>query len=322
MKILILSLAATLLTQCTNAQSNRQQDRPKAQNATAARATKMLGNGSAANISGKHDTGDYATVYNTDDKKAVESMLTRFAGHDANPQSLVIAIARQLRGIPYVARTLENDSIENLVVNLRQLDCTTYVENVLAIYECVKNKRLTFADFCSYLRKLRYVDGQVSYPTRQHYFTEWIAENTKDGFVEEIKSPNPPFTAVQHLRINFMSTHASLYPMLKRHAGMIVPIAKMESRLSGKDYRYIPKGEIANSRLLRSTIHDGDIIAITTSKAGLDTSHIGIAVWHKDGLHMLNASQIHKKVVEEPMTLCQYMQKHPSQTGIRIVRIL
>ena len=78
---------------------------------------------------------------------------------------------------------------------------------------------------------------------------------------------------------------------------------------------------ISTGNILRSAIHDGDIIAITTSKAGLDTSHIGIAVWHKDGLHMLNASQIHKKVVEEPMTLYQYMQKHPSQTGIRIVRV-
>ena len=37
---------------------------------------------------------------------------------------------------------------------------------------------------------------------------------------------------------------------------------------------------------------------------------------------MLNASQIHKKVVEEPMTLYRYMQKHPSQTGIRIVRVM
>ncbi|MBQ2498070.1 MAG: DUF1460 domain-containing protein, partial [Prevotella sp.] len=60
----------------------------------------------------------------------------------------------------------------------------------------------------------------------------------------------------------------------------------------------------------------------TTSKKGLDTSHVGIAVWHKDGLHLLNASMIHKKVVEEPMTLKQYMQKHLSQTGIRVVRVL
>ena len=220
-----------------------------------------------------------------------------------------------------MAKTLENDSIENLVINTRQLDCTTYVENVLAMYLCIKKHKLSFSDFCSYLRQIRYVGGKVSYPTRQHYFTEWIDENTKDGFVEELQTPTPPFTAPQHLLINFMSKHTSLYPMLKNNPELVKPIAEMESRLSGNVYRFIPKASIANTQLFRSTIHDGDIIAITTSKSGLDTSHIGIAVWHKDGLHMLNASQIHKKVVEEPMTLYQYMQKHPSQNGIRIVRV-
>ena len=220
-----------------------------------------------------------------------------------------------------MAKTLEVNETEQLVVNLRQLDCTTYVENVLALYMCIKEHKTTFDEYCHYLQKIRYVDGKVAYPTRQHYFTEWIEENAKDGFVEEIQSPNPPFTAKQHLKIDFMSTHTQLYPMLKNNPEMVEPIAKMEARLSGKTYRFIPKASIANTKLFQSTIQNGDIIAITTSKKGLDTSHIGIAVWHKDGLHMLNASQIHKKVVEEPMTLYQYMQKHPTQTGIRIVRV-
>jgi hypothetical protein len=73
--------------------------------------------------------------------------------------------------------------------------------------------------------------------------------------------------------------------------------------------------------MLRQTIHDGDIIAITCNKKGLDIAHLGFAVWKKNGLHLLNASQLRKKVVEEPMTLYRYLQKHPSHTGIRIIRI-
>lgn len=240
---------------------------------------------------------------------------------DRQRQLLLLHIARGFCGIPYVAKTLENDSKENLVVNLRQLDCTTYVENVLAVYECVKHNRTSYADYLHFLRCIRYVDGNVDYSARQHYFTEWIEENTKDGFVREINTPNPPFNTRQTLSISFMSTHTDAYPMLKNNPEMVKPIAEMERRLSGNTYMYIPKGDIKNTKLLRSAIHDGDIIAIITKKKGLDTSHIGIAVWHKDGLHMLNASQIHKKVVEEPMTLHDYMQKHPSQVGIRIVRI-
>lgn len=264
----------------------------------------------------------FSTVWEKEDKEKIEGLLSKYAYSDKKTPELVIALARELKGVPYVAKTLENDSAENLVVNTRQLDCTTYVETVLALYECVRHGATTFADYCTYLRKLRYVGGNVSYTARQHYFSEWIDENTKDGFVKEIQSPNPPFTAEQRLKTNFMSTHTQFYPMLKDKPKMVGEIAEMEKRLSGNTYRFIPKASIADTKLFRSTIHDGDIIAITTSKSGLDTSHIGIAVWHKDGLHMLNASQIHKKVVEEPMTLYRYMQKHPSQTGIRIVRVM
>ena len=37
------------------------------------------------------------------------------------------------------------------------------------------------------------------------------------------------------------------------------------------------------------------LLAITTSKKGLDIAHLGFAVWRKDGLHLLNASQLHHK---------------------------
>ena len=72
---------------------------------------------------------------------------------------------------------------------------------------------------------------------------------------------------------------------------------------------------------MRETVKDGDIIAITCNKKGLDIAHLGFAVWRDDGLHLLNASMLHKKVVEEPMTLYKYLQQHPSHTGIRIVRL-
>lgn len=317
MKTLLIALA--LLSQCSKAKNSAESNTPKQVVNITNNSADSLSTTNTQNVETSHN--DYAVVSSSEDQKRIENILAKYANHGTSASTLIITLAREFKGVPYVAKTLENDSTENLVINTRQLDCTTYVENVLATYLCIKDHKLSFSDFCSYLRQIRYVGGKVSYPTRQHYFTEWIDENTKDGFVEELQTPTPPFTATQHLRINFMSKHTSLYPMLKNNPELVKPIAEMESRLSGNVYRFIPKASIANTQLFRSTIHDGDIIAITTSKSGLDTSHIGIAVWHKDGLHMLNASQIHKKVVEEPMTLYQYMQKHPSQTGIRIVRV-
>ncbi len=110
--------------------------------------------------------------------------------------------------------------------------------------------------------------------------------------------------------------------MFRAHPNWIGEIRKMEDSISGHTYRYIPKTALDNSALLRSTIHNGDIIVILTSKRGLDTSHLGIAVWHGDGLHLLNASAIRHRVVEEPKLFRTYMMEHPTFTGIRVVRAL
>jgi hypothetical protein len=237
--------------------------------------------------------------------------------------NLPLFFAQKFIGRPYVASTLEGDAQERLVVNTRQLDCTTLVENVVALTLCAQNKQYTYFAYKHALVDLRYRGGVIDgYPSRLHYFTEWITDNTKAGVVSEVQSPNPPFTAVQTVKVNYMSTHPKSYQALREHPEFVSAISKMEQQVSGAKYRFIPKKSVGNKALLRKAIKDGDIIAITCNKAGLDIAHLGFAVWKKDGLHLLNASQLHKKVVLEPMTLYKYLQKHSSHTGIRIIRII
>jgi len=230
--------------------------------------------------------------------------------------------ARKLLNIPYVASTLDICDDEHLVVNLRQLDCTTLVENVTALTICAQRRMYTFRDYCTVLTSLRYQSGYITdYTSRLHYFTQWIEDNTNKGLVYELQSPEPPFSATQIIDLHFMSTHATLYHSLTLHPEYVPLIKRYENSFIGRKFKYIPKILIEKNVKSLRAVADGDIIAITTSKDGLDIAHVGIAVWHKDGLHMLNASQIHHKVVEEPMTLGQYLKKHSSHTGIRIVRI-
>lgn len=234
---------------------------------------------------------------------------------------LMVYFGQKLCGLPYVAKTLETNPKERLVVNLRQLDCTTFVENTLALTLCMKHGKLRFADFCHFLRMIRYRQGEVAYPKRLHYFTQWIDDNTELGYVSEVTSAKSPFTAIQNLSIDYMTTHVPQYPMLEGDKQAIAEIGKCENALTGRKFRYIPKAEIRNNDLFRNTIHNGDIIAILTSKKGLDTSHIGIAFWKADGLHLLNASSLHHKVVLEPKLLRTYMMGQKSQTGIRVIRV-
>ena len=236
--------------------------------------------------------------------------------------NLPLFFAQKFIGLPYVASTLEGDAKERLVINTRQLDCTTLVENVVALTLCARSRQYTYFAFKHALVDLRYRGGVINgYPSRLHYFTEWITDNTRAGVVAEVQAPNPPFTAVQTVKVNYMSTHPQSYQALREHPEFVGVISKMEREVSGGKYRYIPKNAVANSSMLRQAIHDGDIIAITCKKSGLDIAHLGFAVWKKDGLHLLNASMVHKQVVLEPMTLYQYLQKHTSHTGIRIIRI-
>lgn len=246
--------------------------------------------------------------------------LLQKAAQQPRTTNFMIFFARQLLQIPYVGHTLDRSDEEGMVINLRELDCTTYVESVLALSRCAHEGKTSFHDYVDMLKKIRYRQGELSYENRLHYWQWWVEDNELMGFVKQVDGPNPPFTAVQKLKINYMSTFYESYDMLRYHPERVQALKVIEDSTNGKLVRYIPNNEIKNSQLLRSTIHDGDILALVTSKKELDTSHLGIAVWHKDGLHLLNASMWRKKVIEEPLTLYQYMMRKPSRLGIRVAR--
>ena len=69
--------------------------------------------------------------------------------------------ARKFLNQPYVAHTLEVGDPERLVINTRELDCTTLVENVIALSICAQQGKTTFADFTSILCQLRYRGGKL-----------------------------------------------------------------------------------------------------------------------------------------------------------------
>ena len=264
-----------------------------------------------------------ASAYQT--KKDMERIERLLADAQKLPKdsNLMLHFGKQFLNVPYVAHTLDlNMEEEKLVVNTRELDCTTFVENVLALTLCAQRGETKFTDFVNQLQQIRYRNGKVEYTRRLHYFTLWIEDNARMGYVTKVESQYMPFTAVQHVKADYMSKHVKDYAMLAAHPEWLEGIKDMESIITGNYYRYIPKKNINNSNILRQTIKNGDIIAILTKKKGLDTSHIGIAVWGKDGLHLMNASSIHKKVVIEPMVLQKYMEKHPSQIGIRLCRVV
>lgn len=236
--------------------------------------------------------------------------------------NLMLYYGMKMQGIPYVAHTLEVNKTEKLVVNMRQMDCTTFVETVFALALTTKDKSVKWSDFCRRLEQIRYQRGKVDgYTSRNHYFLWWTENNERQGLVTQpLRKAAGRYARRQVINIDYMSVHPHLYSMLKGNKADIATIAKMEKASAGKEMMYIPAAYTGLTEKQLACIRTGDILAIATKKKGLDTTHIGIAVWGKDGkLHLLNASQIHKKVILEPKTMKQYMSGHPSQLGVWVI---
>ena len=271
----------------------------------------------------------------TPQDSALVVKLLQKAQTERGNENRMLYFAKQFVGLPYVAHTLEVGDEEHLVVNLHEFDCTTLVETAAALALCDSHDQRTFGDYCHWLTQLRYRDGQLTdYTSRLHYFTWWGEDNEAKGLVECIsQDPQPTafykkltsvklFNETQTLNLNYMSEHPGLYRQLKEHPEWVEQIHDLERITSGKSYRYIPKRLLgARQSASLGLIHDGDILAIITSKAGLDTSHVGIAFWQDARLHMLHASSLQKKVVLDSETLFDYQQKQPTQLGVRIFRM-
>jgi len=228
----------------------------------------------------------------------------------------LIAVGKTFLGTPYVAKTLEIGESETLVVNLHGLDCTTYVENVLAFSLILREGDMDFDSFTEKLKTIRYKNGKLDdYASRLHYFSEWIANNEKKGLIKDITSEIGGVEITKE--INFMSSHRDLYPHLKDDANY-EKIQTSENYLNNESICFLPQDQIeANEHLIRS----GDIIALTTSIEGLDITHTGIAIREKEGrLHLLHASSS-GEVKISGLPLVDYLKKVKNNTGIMVARV-
>lgn len=252
----------------------------------------------------------------TDTATAVQ-ILKKYAGMD-NPDmgERIKQTAEEFLGTPYKGGTLEGEP-EMLRINLAVFDCTTFVETILALSRTSARSDTTFAGFAATLAAIRYRNGESDkYTERLHYFSQWIKCNTAEGIITEI-IPHDNRAECETKEINFMSTHADLYPALRDKA-LIAEIEKAEKELSSDTICYIPKEKIP--QLKPGEIQNGDIIAIVTGKKGLDITHVGIAVIQDGKPHLLHASSATKKVILDPRTLYEYLMHYTSHRGIRILR--
>ena len=230
---------------------------------------------------------------------------------------LVAALGRRFVGEPYEPGTLDPPGPERLVVNLRTFDCVTFVENALAMARALRAGEPAFDAYTRELLRIRYRNGEPpGYPARLHYFSEWIAANDAHGVVENI---TPALGGIADPEpIDFMSAHQASYRQLEDTSNLRA-IRAVEIALTERGRVYIPEDRIAD---VASEIRDGDIIAATSTVAGLDIAHTGIALWVNGALHLMHAPLVGSVVEISAQPLAERILRIDGQDGIMVARPL
>jgi hypothetical protein len=260
------------------------------------------------------------TVCDLESKARLDGIWNKFSKdtYAQHPSGeLIIELGNEFLGTPYVGKTLELPGEEQVVINLMGLDCTTFVESVLALTLTLKQGDLQFDEVASTLESMRYLNGKnTGYGSRLHYFSDWIFENEKAGRIMHlskslggIASPNIP---------SFMSANPKAYPQLTDPTN-VASIREREAVLASRETYFIPKEKI---HLIENMLQNGDIIAITTPIKTLDVVHVGFAIKKGTRIHLMHASSVSKKVEISRLPLLEFLMQNRSQTGIMISRLV
>lgn len=187
-------------------------------------------------------------------------------------------ISRAFVGTRYRAYTLIGGPRrpERFVMRDDGFDCVTYCETVLAAALAREPQ-----EFAATLRQIRYRGGEVGWRERNHYFTEWGANNTAAGVCAPLPLPG----------------------------GETIVKTLTEMRALGPrrtSFESIPRDSLLANKALLAT---GDIIAFVSRRSDLDVFHVGYVIVADDGdLWLRHAAQSKGRVIEQP--LLRFMKQY------------
>jgi len=260
-------------------------------------------------------------IYTQKDVEIFKNLINKAQQDSLKNESIgkiIVEIGKQFIGTDYIEHSLEVGDKEDLVVNLRNFDCTTFLDNSLVLARLVKKNDSSFTDYINELTHERYRNGTLNkYTSRLHYFSDWLYDAEKRGMIENISKEIGG--KIYSKKIFFMSKNKNFYKQLSNEK-YIKEIKLTEKEINKRKYYYIPKEMISK---VEGKIRTGDLIAITTSIEGLDIAHVGIAIKMEGGrIHYLHAPNVGQQVKISDKPLSDYLMNNRSQTGIMVARAL
>jgi len=195
-------------------------------------------------------------------------------------------ISQALVGSRYVEYPLIGGprKAEQFVLRDDGFDCVTFCETALAAA-----RSYTIADFQPQLRKIRYRDGEIAWPARNHYFADWALNNIANGVCRAIVLPE---TKLVEKTVSYM------HGLPVERVGLTsVPVASV----------------LANGERLAT----GDIVGFLSRRPGIDYFHTGfIVVGEGDALILRHAAKSRGRVLD------QKLEHFIAENGVRHVSLL
>ena len=236
---------------------------------------------------------------------------------DKGMGEIMITVGSSFLGTEYVASTLDkNVNSEELVVMVTGLDCVTFVETCLAMSRCIKAGNTEFSNYKKELANIRYRNGSIDgYPSRLHYFSDWLYDNDKKGLVRDITKE---IGGVEYNKnINFMSNHPDSYKQIGKYPEYLSAMQSVENDINSRQMYYLPAASLDN---YYDKLQSGDIYGITTDIDGLDITHTGM-IYKEDGVtRILHASLKYKKVLISDTDIKGYIMGNKKQNGLMVAR--
>lgn len=270
----------------------------------------------ACSVFSKKHNNATTRFYTQADSALVVQKINQFKDMASMTTSNVLSmLALSFIDTPYESHTLDTHDKEQLVINLRAFDCTTFIETCLALSLTIKSESPSFEEFCKILENIRYRDGKlIDYTSRLHYFSDWIYDNSQKDYIVDITQQLGG--VIYPNMVNFMSTHPEAYRQLKENSDFILSMQQIEKTISNRNYFYIPKNNIKSTDLSKA---NGSIVAFTTNIDGLDIIHTGIIINEKQQIKLLHASSDKGKVVLSKTNIKEYIQGNKLQTGMMVI---
>jgi cell wall-associated NlpC family hydrolase len=221
-------------------------------------------------------------------RRRVEQLI-RAVKDERSAAGRIDVLSRRLLGCPYQSDPLigSAETAEVFTTSLAGFDCVTFLETIIAL-ACASNVE----DFADLIRRIRYDKGRTEWRRRNHYMTDWIRNNLREGILRRVSTRALP--SVSKVRI------------LNAVRGLPARRAQM---------KWIPKRGLTR---LEPHLQTGDLIFFVSTRRTLDVFHAGIIVRAGQTLRMRHASRSQGKVVEQELR--EFLREN-RMAGVMVARV-